>query len=323
MLTKSNLFNLINAANIKSDLLENNLILNPADFSNFQKSNGIPILISADEDVFEFSHDDIFHLPKEEILKKIYNLTDENYVGFRHAFSGEAFLRAFKIRKECQSFFKDIVAQNKQVQEFVANKKSKFPKIAAFQTRNIPHSGHELIIQKLLQLADHVVINPVIGPKKAGDVRVEVLEKVYEFLARDKYSGRISFMPIYANMYYAGPLEALHHAKIRETLGFDYFTVGRDHAGAEGVYEDSAAVELLKSKEDTFNISVFCHDGVGFCTECEKIVFNNSCEHGRSGQVDIAGTDFRKCLKDKSYFEFADNDMQLYVHNLNMELFES
>ena len=39
-------------------------------------------------------------------------------------------------------------------------------KIGAFQTRNILHLGHELIINEMLEFCDHVVINPVLGPKK-------------------------------------------------------------------------------------------------------------------------------------------------------------
>ena len=34
-------------------------------------------------------------------------------------------------------------------------------------------------------------------------------------------------------MHYCGPREALHHLNLREKFGFNVFTIGRDHAGAE------------------------------------------------------------------------------------------
>ena len=104
-------------------------------------------------------------------------------------------------------------------------------KVGAFQSRNIPHLGHEKLINKLLEKCDVVIINPVCGVKKKGDVKTEVLKKAYDFLIKYHYGDKLVFAPLYASMFYAGPREALHHAVLREKLGFDYFIVGRDHAG--------------------------------------------------------------------------------------------
>ena len=72
-----------------------------------------------------------------------------------------------------------------------------------------------------------------------------------------KYNRKISFFPVTANMYYAGPREAAHHAIIRKNLGFDIFTVGRDHAGAKNAYPPSAATELLKSLVAILELKLF------------------------------------------------------------------
>ena len=40
------------------------------------------------------------------------------------------------------------------------------------------------IVKNLLSKYDHVVINPLIGPKKKGDIRFEALEKIYQFLLK-------------------------------------------------------------------------------------------------------------------------------------------
>ena len=74
-----------------------------------------------------------------------------------------------------------------------------------------PIFGHELIIKKTLEsCAAILVINPVIGPKKKGDVSVSCLNFVFNDLIKRKYKYKISFEPILANMhYYAGPREAV------------------------------------------------------------------------------------------------------------------
>ena len=49
-------------------------------------------------------------------------------------------------------------------------------------------------------------------------------------------------------MHYCGPREAIHHLNLREKFGFNIFTIGRDHAGAENVYQPQSAINLIKKK---------------------------------------------------------------------------
>ena len=58
-------------------------------------------------------------------------------------------------------------------------------------------------------------------------------------------------------MIYAGSREALHHLLIRQNLGFDYFTIGRDHAGAFGQYKPSDGVNLSKKYSNKFKIKLY------------------------------------------------------------------
>ena len=43
-------------------------------------------------------------------------------------------------------------------------------------------ASYEKIIEHMLEVCDHVVINPVIGPKKSGDVKLEVLELILSLI---------------------------------------------------------------------------------------------------------------------------------------------
>ena len=58
-------------------------------------------------------------------------------------------------------------------------------------------------------------------------------------------------------MFYAGPREAVHHTKIREKLGFEYFSIGRDHAGANNAY-DPAAAQVDKQESHQIQNQCYC-----------------------------------------------------------------
>jgi sulfate adenylyltransferase len=47
--------------------------------------------------------------------------------------------------------------------------------VVGFQTRNVPHLGHEYVQKTALTFVDGIFINPVIGRKKAGDFKDEVI----------------------------------------------------------------------------------------------------------------------------------------------------
>ena len=323
MLTKSNYFNLINAANIASGLFENRYVNSIKKFKEFENINlGLPILLQADRDVFDFSEDNTFILPESSLLKTIYNLNDRNYVGFRHAFKTKKFVSNFTINEKYKKLFQSIVTQNSETLDAIKKLKQSWPRVGAFQTRNIPHSGHEKIIQRMLLDCDHLVINPVIGPKKIGDVNIDSLRMIYDFLIKYKYQKRVSFQPIFANMFYAGPREAVHHALLRKRLGFDLFSVGRDHAGAEGAYPPEAAPNLVTDLKDTIGLNVISHRGAALCPLCNKVIIIGDCQHESETLQDIAGTSFRKCLRENKVFELADKKMQEYIFDSKMELFE-
>ena len=90
--------------------------------------------------------------------------------------SGNLFLKNFKVKNQFEDCLDKLVKQNLEVMSSIKELKLQYKEIAAFQTRNIPHLGHEKIISKLLEVCDHVVINPVIGPKK-GDIKLNVLQR--------------------------------------------------------------------------------------------------------------------------------------------------
>jgi sulfate adenylyltransferase len=105
-------------------------------------------------------------------------------------------------------------------------------RIVAFQTRNPLHRAHqELTLRASEQVGGNILIHPVVGMTKPGDVDHYTRVRCYEAILPHYPQGKaaLSLLPLAMRM--AGPREALWHALIRRNYGCTHFIVGRDHAG--------------------------------------------------------------------------------------------
>ena len=105
-------------------------------------------------------------------------------------------------------------------------------KIVAFQTRNPLHRAHvEMTLKAINELDANLLIHPVVGMTKPGDVDHYTRVRCYNHVL-DRYpnnSAILSLLPLAMRM--GGPREALLHAIIRKNYGCTHLIVGRDHAG--------------------------------------------------------------------------------------------
>ena len=105
--------------------------------------------------------------------------------------------------------------------------------VVAFQTRNPMHRIHEELTKRAAaEVNGSLLIHPVVGMTKPGDVDHYTRVRVYRALVDNYYDQNntlLSLLPLAMRM--AGPREALWHAIIRRNHGANHFIIGRDHAG--------------------------------------------------------------------------------------------
>jgi ATP sulfurylase len=166
-------------------------------------------------------------------------------------------------------------------------------KIVAFQSRNVPHRGHEHIIGHASERcrADGVLLHPAIGPKKAGDFSAGAVLGAYERLIRLAFPNAL--LAAFSNYSrYSGPREAVFAALCRKNFGCTHFVVGHDDAGVDGFYRSDANRELFESLGDigiapVFFDTVYFSDAEGATVESHEI---------GAGLREISGTRIRALL---------------------------
>lgn len=128
-----------------------------------------------------------------------------------------------------------------------------YKNVVAFQTRNPLHRAHEeLTVRAASAVNGSLLLHPVVGMTKAGDIDHFTRVRSYKVLADRYYDPQrmlLALLPLAMRM--AGPREALWHAIIRRNFGANHLIVGRDHASPglasnnAPFYDPYAAQELV------------------------------------------------------------------------------
>ncbi|KAK0469190.1 ATP-sulfurylase [Desarmillaria tabescens] len=182
-------------------------------------------------------------------------------------------------------------------------KKLSWRKVVAFQTRNPMHRAHrELTVRAARQRRANVLIHPVVGLTKPGDVDHYTRVRVYEAIMA-KYPngmGHLALLPLAMRM--AGPREAVWHAIIRKNFGATHFIVGRDHAGpgknsqGKDFYGPYDAQDLVTKYRDELQIEMVPFQQMTYLPSADEYQPVDEVPKGVQ-TLDISGTELRRRLK--------------------------
>jgi sulfate adenylyltransferase len=176
-------------------------------------------------------------------------------------------------------------------------------KIVAFQTRNPMHRAHfELTARAAAESGANLLVHPVVGMTKPGDVDHYTRVRCYEAVAQHYPRGtaKLSLLPLAMRM--GGPREAVFHAIIRKNHGCTHFIVGRDHAGpgndskGEPFYGPYDAQELLKSVQDELGVEMVPFQMMVYVEDKDTYFPVDQVPDG-ARTLNISGTELRERLQ--------------------------
>jgi sulfate adenylyltransferase len=172
--------------------------------------------------------------------------------------------------------------------------------VVAFQTRNPLHRIHEELTKRAAAAVNgSLLIHPVVGMTKPGDVDHYTRTRTYKALVENYYDKKttlLSLLPLAMRM--AGPKEALLHAIVRRNHGVNHFIVGRDHAGpgndsaGKPFYGPYDAQILMKEHQAELGVKMVPFEMLVYLPDEDRYVEEKDVPKGAK-TLNISGTQVR------------------------------
>jgi len=175
-----------------------------------------------------------YYYDKKILSEKLYGSTDFKHPGvniintLKPVFIGGKISLLKKIKNDYDKYH----LTPKQARRLFDEKN--WTKVVGFHTRNVIHRAHEFIQLSSLEKGkcDGLFLHPVVGKKKTGDYKSNIIINSYEIMKKRYYPENKTVFGVFSTYSrYAGWRESLFTALCRKNYGCSHFIIGRDHTG--------------------------------------------------------------------------------------------
>src|ERR1700730_18013808 len=278
------------------------ITLRVSDLKGIREGGEIALRSSKNNLIAWMRVEEIFEADYKDEAQKVFNTLDEKpplaarmRTGGRYCLSGA--LKVVELpahydsRKLCRT-----PAQVRRLLSGMGN-----PNVVALQTRNPMHRAHEELTKRAAaQVQANLLLHPVVGMTKPGDVDHYTRVRVYKTLVENYYDASttvLSLLPLAMRM--GGPREVLWHAIIRRNHGANHFVVGRDHAGpgkdsnGKPFYGPYEAQEILARHSDEIGVRMVPFDEMIYLADEDRYEQISAVPPTRR-VLSISGTEVRE-----------------------------
>jgi sulfate adenylyltransferase len=251
--------------------------------------------------------EDVYKVDKLEESRKVFGTEETLHPGVNYLLTirkGRDYYVGGKVQAISLPQHYDYVALRYTPTELRAlYSKLNWSRVVAFQTRNPMHRAHrELTVRAARSRKANVLIHPVVGLTKPGDIDHFTRVKVYQAIIKryPKGMAQLALLPLAMRM--GGPREAVWHAIIRKNYGNTHFIVGRDHAGpgknskGEDFYGPYDAQELVRKYQDELGIEFVPFQMVTYLPDTDEYAPVDELPEGAK-TLNISGTELRRRLR--------------------------
>jgi sulfate adenylyltransferase len=210
--------------------------------------------------------------------------------------------------------FKGLRPTPAELRSELAN--SGWRKVVAFQTRNPMHRAHvELTFRAARQVEASLLIHPVVGMTKPGDVDYFTRVRCYQLLVGKYPAGTAKLALVPFAMRMGGPRECIWHALIRKNYGCTHLIVGRDHAGpgkdsdGKPFYGPYDVQELFAKHQEEIGVAQVPFQMMVYLEDRDKYFPENEVPK-EARVLNLSGTELRNRLNEgreiPSWFTFPE-----------------